>query len=132
MISYFPNGFIQSKVNNCSCNSCIEGEFTSCLIEKGKNVQIVDEASYHDDDDSSENESDTAAYELRAESVNSILSRNTTNALYSASSSLELFCLSKVLVFGIADENMIDDYNHLIPKGFECIKCQYYEKQKGS
>ena len=81
MISYFPNGCIQSKVNICSCDSCIEGEFTSCLIEKGKIVQIVDEASDHDDDDSSESEfendlessdeSDTEAYELKAESVNS-------------------------------------------------------------
>ena len=85
MISYFPIGSIQSKVNICSCDSWIEGEFTSCLIEKGKIVQIVDEASDHDDNGSSESElendlesgyeTDTEAYELRAESVNSVLSR---------------------------------------------------------
>ena len=57
MISYFPNGSIQSKVHICSCVSCIEGEFMSCLIEKGKIVQVVDEASDNDDnDDSSESE----------------------------------------------------------------------------
>ena len=33
---------------------------------------------------------------------------------------------------GIADENMVDDYNHLTPKGSKYIKCQYYEKQKES
>ena len=38
IIHYFPNGSIQSKVNICSCASCIEGEFISCLIEKGKIV----------------------------------------------------------------------------------------------
>ena len=27
---------------------------------------------------------------------------------------------------------MVDDYNHLIPKGSKYIKCQYYEKQKES
>ena len=55
MISHFPNGYIQSKVN--ICDSCIdEGEFTSCLIEKGKIVQIVEEASDRDDNDSSESE----------------------------------------------------------------------------
>ena len=94
-------------------------------------VQIVDEASDHDDNNSSEsefendlesgNESDTEAYELRAGSVNSVLSRDTTIALYSASNSLELFYLCKVVDFGIADKNMVDDYNHLIAKGSKCI-----------
>ena len=131
MISYFPNGSIQSKVNICSCASCIECEFISCLIEKGKIVQVVDEAiDNNDNDDSSESEfenevsddeSETEGYELRAESVNSVLNKNTTIALYSASNSLEL-----------ADENMVDDYNHLIPKGSKYIKCQYYQKQKES
>ena len=131
MISYFPNRSIQSKVNICSCDSCIEGEFLSCLIEKRKIVQIVDETSDHDDDDSSESEfetdlesgddSDTKGY---------VLSRNTTIALYSASNSLELFYLCKVLDFGIVDENMVDDCNHLIQKGSEYIKCQYYQKPK--
>ena len=142
MISYFPNGSIQSKVNICSCASCIEGEFISYLIEKWKIVQVIDEASdNNDNDDSSESEfendvnddeSETEAYELRAESVNSVLNKNTIIALYSASSSLELFYLCKVLDFGIADKNMVDDYNHLIPKGSKYIKCQYYHKQKES
>ena len=48
MTSFFPDGSIQSKVNVCSCGPCMEGEFTSCLIEKAKNVEMVDEAS--DDD----------------------------------------------------------------------------------
>ena len=142
MISYFPNGSTQSKVNICSCDSCIEGEFTSCLIEKGKIFQIVGEGKDHDDNDASEgefdndlesgDESDAEAYELRAESVNSVLSRNTTIALYFASNSLELFYLCKVLDFGIADENLVDDYNHIIPKESEYTKCQYYQKQKES
>ena len=71
MLSFFPDGSIQSKVNICSCNSCIEGEFISYLTEKGKSVQLVTEAS--DDDDSAESEfendfdeeeTDTEAYEL--------------------------------------------------------------------
>ena len=119
MISYFPNGSTQSKVNICSCASCIEGEFISCLIEKGKIVRVVDKASDNDDNnDSSESEfqndvcgdeSETEAYELRSESVNSVLNKNTTTALYSASNSLQLFYLWKVLDFRIADKNMVDD-----------------------
>ena len=88
-------------------------------MKKGKIVQIIDEASDHDDNDSSESEfendlengdeSDTEAYKVRAKTINSIFSRNTTTALYSASNSLELFYLCKVLDFGIADQNLVDD-----------------------
>ena len=42
------------------------------------------------------------------------------------------FNLCKVLDFEIADKNMVDDYNHLMPKGSKYIKCQYYQKQKES
>ena len=58
------------------------------------------------------------------------MNKNTTIVLYSASNYLELFYLCKVLDFGIADGNMVDDYNHLIPKGSKYIKCQYYQKKK--
>ena len=142
MISYFPNWSVQPKVNICSYVSCIEGEFISCLIEKGKTVQVVDEASDNNDkndscesefeNDVSDDESETESYELRAESVNSVLNKNTTIALYFPSNSLELFYLCKVFDFGIADKNMVDDHNHLISKGSKYIKCQYYWKQKKS
>ena len=142
MISYFPNESIQPKVNICSCASCIESEFISCLIEKGEITQVVDEASDNNDNDNfsesefendvSDDESETEAYELQAESVNGVFNKNIPIALYSTSNSLELFNLCKVLDFGIADKNMIDDFNHLIPKGSKYIKCQYYQKQKES
>ena len=106
------------------------------MIEKGKTVQVVDEASDNNDkndscesefeNDVSDDESETESYELRAESVNSVLNKNTTIALYSPSNSLELFYLCEVFDFGIADKNMVDDYNHLISKGSKYIKCQCY------
>ena len=139
MLSFFPDGSIQSKINICSCKSCIEGDFVSCLTEKGKTVQQVTEASDNDsttesefendcDDDNAE--SDAEAYKLRSESVNSVLTKNTTTALYSSSNSLELFYLCKVIDFGVAIENMVDEYNHIIPQGSRYIECQYYQKQK--
>ena len=103
-------------------------------------LQIVNEASDHDENYSSKSEfendlesggeSDIEAYELRAESVNSVLSRNTTIVLYSASNSLELFYLCKVLDFGIVDENMVDDYKHLIPKGSKCKNASTIKNKK--
>ena len=58
------------------------------------------------------------------------MNKNATIALYSASNYLELFYLCKVLDFGIADGNIVDDYNHLIPKGSKYTKCQYYQKKE--
>ena len=71
----------------------MEGVITSCLIEKGKNIQMVDEASDDnlsesefdndfEDQSDNEDESDIEAYEVRAESVNSQLSRNTTIIIF--------------------------------------------------
>ena len=88
MRSFFLDGSVQSKINLCSCSNCIEGDFTSCLIEKGKFVLVTDAS---DDDSSSEDfdndfdvdeESDTEMYELRAETVNDVLTKDTCIALY--------------------------------------------------
>ena len=107
------------------------------MTEKGKTVQQVTKAS--DDDSTTESEfendydddnaeSDAEAYELRSESVNSILTKNTTIVLYSSSNSLELFYLCKVIDFGVAIENMVNGYNHIISQGSR--ECLYYQKQK--
>ena len=133
MLSFFLDGSIQSNINICFCKSCIEGDFVSCLTEKDKTVQQVTEASDNDstteselennygDDDA---ESDAEAYELRSESVNSVLTKNTTITLYSLSGSLELFYLCKVIEFSVAIENMVDEYNHIISQGSCYIECQ--------
>ena len=126
MLSFFPDGSIQSKINICSCKSCIEGDFVSCLTEKGKTVQQVTGASdddstteseFENDYDDDNTESDAEVYKLRSESVNSVLAKNTTITLYSSSNSLELFCICKVIHFGVAIENMVDEYNHIILQG---------------
>ena len=109
------------------------------LDRKRKTVQQVTETS--DDDSTTESEfeknydddnteSDAEAYKLRSESVNSVLTKNTTITLYSSSNSLQLFYLCKVIDFGVAIENMVDEYNHIILQGSCYIKCQYYQKQK--
>ena len=133
MLTFFPDGSIQSNINICFCKSCSEGDFAPCLTEKGKTVQQVTEASDNDsttesefennygDDDA---ESDAEAYELRSESLNSVLTKNTTITLYSLSDSLELFYLCKVIEFGVAIENTVDEYNHIIAQGSCYTECQ--------
>ena len=109
------------------------------MTEKGKTVQQVIETS--DDDSTTESEfekdyddddaeSDAEAYELTSESVNSVLTKNTTILLCASSNSLELCYLCKVIDFGVAIENMIDEYNHMILQGSRYIECKYYQKQK--
>ena len=126
---FYPNCTIQTKVNVCSCWFCFEGDFLSCATEKGKiltndgDIPSDDEelSDYDSDADSeTENEDDsddeTELYELRAESVNSIITKNSTIALYSSTNSLESFYLCKVLDFGEAKETLTDKYNHIVEK----------------
>ena len=108
------------------------------MIEKGKFVLATDAS---DDDSSSEDfendfdvdeESDTKIYELHAETVNDVLTKDTCITLYSSSNALKLFFLCKVLDFGVANEDLFDSYNHVITKGCKYIRCQYYQKTKES
>ena len=67
-------------------------------------------------------------HEMRSDSVFDVIKKDGVIALYSSPNSLELFYLCKVKEFGIAQENLIDTFNHIIPKGSKFIKCQYFEK----
>ena len=67
---------------------------------------------------------------MRAESVNSIVSKDSTIALYSSANAFELFYLCKVLDFGEATKLLKDKNKHVTEKGSKFIKCQYYQKIK--
>ena len=38
MISFFPDGFVQMKINLCSCKSCLTGHFINCMSDPGVQV----------------------------------------------------------------------------------------------
>ena len=61
-----------------------------------------------------------------------VIQKSNVTALYSSPNSLELFFLSKVISFGVAPEWMVDKYNHIIKKGSNYLKCQYFQKEKES
>ena len=54
---------------------------------------------------------------MRSDSVFDVIKKDGVIALYSRPKSLELFYLCKVKEFGVAQENLIDSLNHIIPKG---------------
>ena len=99
MISYFPDGSIQTKQHLCSCAECVVGNSIHCLSNLG--AQIFSGDSLDDSDSGSDTEkSDTEeAYneisrteqELRAECVTDIFVSNSFIALSSPPESFELF-----------------------------------------
>ena len=58
MISYCPDGTVQTKINICSCEHCLRGRFFYCLDENGVYVPY----SNHETDsntDESDNDFDS-------------------------------------------------------------------------
>ena len=101
MIPFHPNGSVQTKVNMYSHDDWLKGNFIDCLLEPG-NVLSCGHLGV--------DESDSCI------------------ALFSLSSSFELFYLCKVLEFGTATEDMIDSYNHQITIDTKYILCNYLKK----
>ena len=94
------------------------------ILTEASDDESTTESEFENNYDDDDAESDAESYKLRSESVNSVLTKNTTIALYSSSNSLELFYLCKVIDFGVAIENMIDEYNHIIPQGSRYIESE--------
>ena len=136
MISYFPDGSIQTKQHLCSCAECVVGNFIDCLSNPG--TQIFSGDSLKDSDSGSDTEeSDTEeAYneisrteqELRATCVTDIVVPNSFIALFSPPESFELFYLCHAFSVETASEMVIDQYNHIIQQGERYIVCKYLEK----
>ena len=98
------------------------------ILTEASDDESTTESEFENNYDDDDAESDAESYKLRSESVNSVLTKNATIALYSSSNSLELFYLCKVIDFGVAIENMVNGYNHIISQGSR--ECLYYQKQK--
>ena len=137
MISYFPDGSIQTKQHLCSCAECVVRNF-DCLSNPG--IQIYSGDSLGDSDSGGDTEeSDTEeAYneisrteqELRATCVTDIVVPNSFIALFSPPESFELFYLCHAFSVETNSEMVIDQDNHIIQQGEKYIVCKYLEKLK--
>ena len=148
MISFFPSGKILAKVNMCSCDNCLVGDFDLCQIEKCINVQSqsqVDEndgyetdsdIEYEDDDFGDDVEPNMELYEMRSESVLQLTQPGNVVALFTpVKTVLQLFYLSRVTSIGEAtkeDMNTIFKNHPLISEGSPFLKVQPFEKKPGS
>ena len=135
MICFWLDGSVLSKVNLCLCADCILGDFLDCFIEPGKIFSAEEgedddansDVEYEDDVFVDEIDDMNEKYELRSNSVLKVISVNDVIALFSSSTSLELFYLCKVLSFGIAEQDLKDENNHCIEKGSPYIEVKYFE-----
>ena len=50
MISFSPDGCVQTKVNICSCEECLKGDFIKCTYEAGKKIYFNISSDYDDSD----------------------------------------------------------------------------------
>ena len=135
MISYFPDGQIQTKVNICSCDQCLTGKFVKCAIEIGKVVQEGD----GDDDSDSDDERDDTEYEdddysdavladvvARGSCVLDAIAKDNVIALLT--DSIAQFFLCKVLDYGVATTDLGDrTTKDFVCEGEQFIACQYFE-----
>ena len=135
MISYFANGQVQGKINMCSCDKCLIGEFIHCTVEMGTILQNSNNESDSEGDDEADYENEEHSEELFTESVvhgDSILdSIAKGNIIALLADSSDPFYLCKVLDFGIAVAEIGDrKTNNFVSVGEQYIACQYLDLDK--
>ena len=137
MFAFFPNGQILMKENLCSCRTCLLGQFIDCKVEKG--IVVVDSPAHDSDDTDSEYDSD-AEFAIDnndddededfiddRDTLLSEVSIGATAAIFSAENN-EPFYLIQILDKKVADETVVDDYNHTFNVGESYIVAHYMEK----
>ena len=158
MIAFSPNGQIQTKINICSCEECIVGNFVKCNEEQGKFVFSEDGDSESESDREEESDSDREEEsdsdreeesdsdreeesdsddeeemeenEILPEVMFDEISIGSCIALYSDTNSWEPFILCKVLDIKVAAKDYIDSNGHMIYEGKKFITAFYYKKNE--
>ena len=109
MISYFPDGSIQTKQHLCSCAECVVRKFIDCYLNPGVKL-IVENTEGSDKDISDTDESNTGddeeiriEQELRTECVADV-TPNSFIALFSPPESFELFYICKAFSVNTASD----------------------------
>ena len=130
MMCFKPDGSILAKVDICSCDACLLGNFMDCVIEPGR-VYHAEVGEDDEEDDYVEYENDDVfgdeipemmeMYELRSTTVLEIVDVGDVVALRSADN-FEQFYLCKVVSCGIADKEFRDKNDHIVEKGAPYLK----------
>ena len=106
------------------------GSSLDVYSKKGQEASSEDDGSENEgEQDDIEDENTEEEYEMHSNTIINVITANTTIAIFSPENAVELFYLCKVLNFGIAEHELKDENDHVIPKGSQFIEAQYYEKK---
>lgn len=121
MIAFHPDGTYQIKKALCSCNSCLVGKFNTCT-EESISPEIEGEELLEDLDEQLPEDAEPQSFTFTEE--------NTIAAIYSASSSFELFYLIRINKKCVAEESKSDVFGHIVQGGDRYFEGFYLEKDK--
>lgn len=146
MICFFPTGGkILAKVNICSCQHCLYGDFDLCKIEKGVRVSVQtgeddsetdSDVEYEDDVELEDNSEDLELYEMRSDAVLQIVNPGNIVALLPPKETvLQSFYICRVesIEKATADDAATIFKRHpFIVEGSTFLKLTYFDKKPGS
>ena len=105
---------------------CLHGHLLNCQFEPGQqvNLKIVESVSdvKSDIEDELEESKETEQQEMRGDLVLEMTECDSFIAIFLPPNSSELFYIFKVFDFGIADYQLEDEFQHVIPEGKKFIK----------
>ena len=115
-ISFCPDGTVMGKRNLCSCRDCLDGDLNKCEIEKGQisggksfehgsSSDDDEESDESDDENSNDSDEEYEDMEIPNAFTFEIVDDGAFIAIFSHSSSIELFYMCKVLSKEIAETN---------------------------
>ena len=95
MVSFFPDGSVQIKINMCSCENCLIGDFINCMFDPGVQVcsklLAIDDSNSESDSNNEFEEDDVEEQVIRGNCILELLECEKFIALFSPPSANELF-----------------------------------------
>ena len=127
MIIFSTTG-IQVRRHLYNCPSCCLGNFDQCKLNAHDTHNVDSQLTDIDEELIALDETDDLKHERFTR-----FDKDSYVAVYSPENALELFYIVKVEKKCIANDEVFDIYNHIIPKGEEYCSGKYLEKviQKG-
>ena len=128
MMSFLPSGEYQLKRHMWNCESCLFGDFGMCKLDG--DCERVDVVEYDEEIDclDDDNDDDDEGHNSHSENMFTFVEEGSFIALYSTPNSFENFLICKVKNKGIADEDLVDFYGHIVKSGDKFITGVYLEK----
>ena len=128
MISFLPDGTHRLKRHICSCEQCRVGKFDLCLKDIISVVYVEEESELDGLDE--DNDQDADDHEGSTDERYEFVEVGCYIGLFSAPNSFEPFIVCEVKAKGVAEDDYVDFYGHVVKKGDHFITAVYLEESK--